>query len=48
MKEIWAMLKPFVKTICCDLKQILENFPATVTQRRNARQLYDVIGYRMK
>ena len=29
-------------------KQILECFPGTVTQRRNARQLYDLIGYPMK
>lgn len=29
-------------------KQVLEMFPGTVTQRKNARQLYDLIGYKMK
>ena len=29
-------------------KSVLECFPASVTQRKNARQLYNLIGYRMK
>ena len=29
-------------------KQVLEMFPGTVAQRKNARQLYDLIGYKMK
>lgn len=28
-------------------KQVLECFPASVTQRKNARQIYNLIGYRM-
>ena len=29
-------------------KQVLEMFPGTVSQRKNARQLYNLIGYKMK
>lgn len=29
-------------------KQILELFPSTVTQRKNARQIFNLIGYKMK